>query len=285
MMHDYQGATIILATKHAKSFGIVPPFWKHLQASVLECVLDTDSLGTFSGEIERKGNALECARRKCEWALELLGQKADYFLASEGSFGPHPAIPFLASDQEILYFIDRKRGFHLHLVHASEKTNYQTKAIHTMDQLEAFAAAAQFPSHALTLRPNDRSLKNMIFKGVVDHTQLINAFKTAQTASPDGTVWVETDMRANVNPSRMTVIGELAERLARRLSALCHSCQTPGWGIIRTQSGLRCEFCKSPTRIIASEIYGCVLCTHQETLPRSDGLKFAPQMYCDFCNP
>jgi hypothetical protein len=119
----YSGATVIMPTKHAKSLAVAPPFWKHLEASVLEFVIDTDALGTFSGEVERKGNALDCARRKCELAIDLLGDRANYFLSSEGSFGPHPVVPFLAQDQEILYFIDQDRGFHLHMVQASEKTN------------------------------------------------------------------------------------------------------------------------------------------------------------------
>lgn len=35
-------------------------------------------------------------------------------------------------------------------------------------------------------------------------------------------VWVETDMRAHVNPTRMKMIGRLAETLARRLIACAH---------------------------------------------------------------
>jgi hypothetical protein len=129
MSQAYQVACIIIPTKHAKSIAIAPPLWNRLGASVLEYYVDTDTLGTFSGEVEREGNALECARRKCEWALELLGDKVDYCIASEGSFGPHPQIPFLPCNQEILYFIDRKHGFHLHMVHITEKTNYQMKAL------------------------------------------------------------------------------------------------------------------------------------------------------------
>ena len=121
MSQAYQGACIILPTKHAKSIAIAPPCWERLGASVLEYVIDTDTLGTFSGGAECKGNALECTRRKCEWALELLRNKAEYCIANEGSFGPHPQIPFLPYDQEILYFIDGKRGFHLHMVNLTEK--------------------------------------------------------------------------------------------------------------------------------------------------------------------
>lgn len=63
----YFGCCIILPTKHQKSNAIAPVFDTVLQAGVLEYVVDTDLLGTFSGEIERKGTALECAQKKCEW--------------------------------------------------------------------------------------------------------------------------------------------------------------------------------------------------------------------------
>ncbi len=281
----YRGATIILPTKHSKSLAVVPPFWSHLNADVLEYVTDTDQLGTFSGEIEREGSALDCARQKCELAFELIGEQIEFSIASEGSFGPHPLIPFLARDQEILYFIDRKRNFHLHMVYASEKTNYQAKAVGTLDELQDFAMSAQFPSHALVLRPNDRSSKDHLYKGIVDKSLLKTSFEKAMIASGDRLVWVETDMRAQFNPSRMAIIGELADRMARRLATSCPSCHAPGWGLVNTENGLVCEGCGQQTDMILHEIHGCVLCSHMETRPRPDGLQVAPQMYCQFCNP
>ena len=285
MSQAYQGACIIIPTKHTKSIAIAPPFWNHLGASVLEYYVDTDTLGTFSGEVEREGNALKCTRRKCEWALELLGDKVDYCIASEGSFGPHPHIPFLPCDQEILYFIDRKRGFHLHMVHLTEKTNYQMKALLSFEELQQFAEVAQFPSHALIIRPNNREDGGILFKGIDTPATLEKAFKESLKASADGKVWVETDMRAQFNPSRMAAIGELADKLAQRLAKSCPKCMAPGWGRIKAEKGLHCEYCDQATEMIAHEIYGCVSCDHTETLPRNDGMKTAPQMHCGWCNP
>ena len=130
---------------------------------MLEYVVDTDKLGTFSGEVERNGNALECARRKCEWSLERLGDKVEFAIASEGSFGPHPFIPFLPCDHEILYFIDRNQ---MHLSHLSEKTNYCMEALDSLEALKKFAKNVHFPSHALILRPNGRETKTPLFKGL-----------------------------------------------------------------------------------------------------------------------
>lgn len=285
MNQMYRDACIIIPTKHAKSVAIAPPFREKLGASVLEHIVDTDTLGTFSGEVERKGNALECARRKCEWALELLGSKTDYVLASEGSFGPHPYISFLPCDQEILYFMDRKRGFHLHLSLTSEKTNYQMKLLGSLEELQTFAKAAQFPSHALILRPNGSETRSPIFKGLNTEAALADAFSDALKLSSAGKVWVETDMRAQMNPSRMAVIGELASQMAIRLATACPQCSAPGWGRVRAEKGLECEYCDQATEMIANEIYGCVLCDHSEKIPRTDGLKAAPQQNCGWCNP
>jgi len=278
----YRGSCIVIPTKHAKSVAIAPPFRKWLEVGVLEWLVDTDTLGTFSGEIEREGTALDCARRKCVWAIESLG--VEYGLASEGSFGPHPLTPFLPCDQEILYFIDKKREFHLHMVHIGENTNYMMQAVSSMEELQMFAAAAGFPSHALILRPNNRENRGVSFKGIYTPHGLKEAFKQSLHQSSDGKVWVETDMRAQMNPSRMTVIGELAEKMAARLATFCPACNTPGWGCIRAEKGLHCEYCNQETEMIAREIYGCVLCNHTDQLPRSDGLEMAPQMYCGWCN-
>jgi hypothetical protein len=281
----YAGATVIMPTKHAKSLATGPAFAEHLGASVLEFVIDTDTFGTFTRERPRTGSALEAARLKCELGLQLAGSHAVYGLASEGSFGPHPALPFLAADCEILYFIDRQRGFHLHMSELSEATNYLQRAITSLDELAEFARTAQFPSHALILRPEGSLEPDLLFKGLSDPAALRQAFETCRKARPGSRIWVETDMRASFNPSRMAVIATLARKLARRLATECPSCKSPGWGIVKSEPGLPCAYCSEPTAMTAREISGCVLCNHQEQSPRSDGLTHAPQGQCQNCNP
>ncbi len=281
----YNNCCAILTTKHAKSLAIIPPFWNKLGMSILEYHLDTDQLGTFSGEIQRYGNALECVRRKCEIGLELAGKNVEYGLASEGSFGPHPYIFLAPCDQEILYFIDRKIGFHLHLTHISEKTNYLMQSLDSLEELQKFAESAKFPSHALILRPNDKKDYTLIFKGITKDTDLIEAFRESKKHSSDGKVWVETDMRALYNPTRMEVIGELADKMAQRLATPCPNCNTPGWGKIRDEEGLECGWCFSETELIKTEIFGCVKCDYSESKTRADGLTRADPKYCPYCNP
>ncbi len=67
---------------------------------------DTDLLGAFSGERPRPAEARETCRRMAEAGMDLMG--LDMGLASEGSFGPHPACPWLAAGFEWLTFVDRR---------------------------------------------------------------------------------------------------------------------------------------------------------------------------------
>lgn len=279
---SYSGSCIIIPTKHAKSQAIMDSFWDILGASVIEHLVDTDRLGTFTGEVERQGTALECAKRKCEWSIEMLGDRAEYILASEGSFGPNPLIPFMPCDHEVLYFIDRKRNFHLHLSLLSEKTNYQMQEIESFEELQLFALKAKFPSHALIIRPMNAK-NSLIFKGLDNQLSLESAFKECNKLS--NKIWVETDMRAHMNPSRINVIAQLAGDLAIRLKTKCPACNTPGWGQIKSEKGLECNDCGLKTQMIKHEIFGCPKCNYQETKERSDGVKYADPGQCQYCNP
>lgn len=279
----YFGECIILPTKHQKSNAIAPVFDNVLQAGVLEYVVDTDLLGTFSGEIERKGTALDCAQKKCEWGL--LNEGAQYALASEGSFGPHPWLPFMAADTEVLYFIDKARGFHLHVTDVFGETNYQMSEVTSYEELLDFADKALFPSHALILRSCAREKKGEIFKGLQTKSDLESAFLESLNISPQKKVFVETDMRAHLNPTRMKIIEKLSQTLAKRLLSLCPCCATPGWGKIDIEIGLPCSGCDRPTLGTKAQIFGCTKCSHKEKmLPSNRQLKADPG-HCGYCNP
>lgn len=58
----YQDCCIVLPTKHQKYVALAPAFESILGAGVLEYIIDTDKLGTFNGEIERKVTAFEAAK-------------------------------------------------------------------------------------------------------------------------------------------------------------------------------------------------------------------------------
>jgi len=78
----------------------------------------------------------------------------------------------------------------------------------------------------------------MIVKGIQTFDKLKEAFIKYCRASTDGLVSVETDMRAHMNPTRMGVIKELANRFALRLATHCPLCFNLGWGLVGNQKGL-----------------------------------------------
>lgn len=280
---NYSGSHFVIATLHKKGQAIAPIFFKKLGVTVVECAVDTDSLGSFSGEIHRKHGFLETARMKCELGLRQANDK--YGLASEGSFGPHPYIPFLMVNVEILYFIDTVRDFHLYLTHTSEKHNYATSVVRSFSELQNFAIKSLFPDHALIVRPNISDNKTIIFKGIQSESGLQEAFDISLSHSVDGAVWVETDMRAHMNPSRMLVIQELAEKMAQRLAAHCPSCLTPGWGFYCKGKKIECSWCHESTLLDKTEIFGCVTCSYQEEKDSKNHFVGDLREYCTNCNP
>ena len=280
----YAGRSAVLATMHRKEEAIAPALSATLGLVVVPAAgLDTDQLGTFSGEIARQGTMLEVAVRKAR--LGMPGAGLPLGLASEGSFGPHPAIPFFAAGMELLVFVDDERGIVVSESLIADATNFGHLVVSPGDALEAFLERVGFPSHALIVRANEGSVTAALVKGLTDRKGLALAIAAAAAASSDGRARLETDMRAHLNPTRMKSLAALADRLARRLATPCPACGAPGFGRTGSRIGLKCEDCGAPTEMVLAEEYGCSVCGCREERPRSDGLLRAPAQYCPECNP
>lgn len=282
MMLPYQDKKILFVTKHGKEKQADRLFRSGLGADLIASDdIDTDRLGTFSGEIERSGNALEAAAQKCRLGLDQTGMNIG--IASEGSFGPHPILGFIPAGREILYFIDKEHRFETHQYELYEQTNYAGASLDDREALDKFLTRMHFPSHALILRPNVWDDKSQLAKGVQDYDQARSWFDRFKQHSDDNKVWVETDMRAHLNPTRRKTLIKLSKKLVRRLATACPSCKTPGWGIVDFVTGLPCELCTLPTDNIKADIWGCVLCDYKETKIRPE--KTISSKYCGICNP
>ena len=274
MPRPYEGQTAALATLHAKQRAIGPAFRRRLglALSVPEGI-DTDRLGTFTGEVPRPAGLKETAVLKAKMALEATG--LPLAIASEGSFGPHPVIPFLPLAREALAFIDTARGLSLVEERASERTNFAALDLTPGADVPAFLARAGFPSHGLILRNGGR-----IVKGIADRAKLERLI-----ASADGPCRLETDMRAHMNPTRMAELAKLAAKLARRIATPCPACGAPGFGTTRSEPGLPCADCGAETQLVRSLIESCARCGHARAMPRSDGRTTATPAECPECNP
>jgi hypothetical protein len=161
----YAGRSAVLATMHRKEEAIAPALSATLGLVVVPAAgLDTDQLGTFSGEIARQGTMLEVAVRKARLGMQ--GAGLPLGLASEGSFGPHPAIPFFAAGMELLVFVDDERGIVVSESLIADATNFGHLVVSPGDALEAFLERVGFPSHALIVRANEGSVTAALVKGL-----------------------------------------------------------------------------------------------------------------------
>lgn len=281
-MSIYKDKNIVLSTKHNKIEAISDPFLSILSAKVFEYNCDTDLLGTFSGEVERIGTPRDCVTRKCKLGMKALN--INQGIASEGSFGPHPYIGLIPADIETIIFIDSELDIELFLTKISTDTNFGSKKCNNFDEVIEFVKNVKFPTHGVIVRPNSYKDKNLIFKGITKKDELEIAFYESKKFSEDSFVLVETDMRANFNPSRMNVIRQLANDLAQRLTNKCPKCLLPGFGIIKAEPGLECGYCRMPTYMVKHYINGCLKCSYNEIQPRKD-FTYADPENCEYCNP
>ncbi len=277
----FEGRQLVIASMHQKEQVLRPLLEANLKVIVsVAHGLNTDLLGTFSGEIARIADPLTTARKKCELAMEL--GDCDLAIASEGSFGTHPSAFFLPANEEWLLLLDRKNGIEIHARHLSTATNFAGQEFSSLEQLDDFAHKVGFPSHGLILRRNKDNLIG-ILKGITDLNQLLEAAKNL--LETEGSGFVETDMRAMYNPSRMQVIRETAELLIQKLNSFCPSCQLPGFAVTAAEPGLPCSLCGTPSSAALAHLLVCNHCQHQEKVDFPHGKKTEDPQYCQVCNP
>lgn len=280
---DEPNQSVSLATKHGKQRAIRLPFRAIGFNLIVPENIETDALGTFTGEVERQGDVREVLLQKARLGMKLT--ELPRGIASEGSFAPHPLLPFVAADYELMVFIDDEKGFQVIEQIVSTETNFSHIKTSSVTGLKKFLRRAGFPKHAVIARPNDRIAAEFMFKGLQKKDDLIEAFEKCRAASNDGIVHIETDMRAHLNPTRMKIIRRLAIKLARRLSSLCPQCQTPGFGLVDVERGLQCALCGLPTQLVRAEIHGCPKCEFRAIVPLPNAAPSADPTYCGFCNP
>ncbi|MEL7314028.1 MAG: DUF6671 family protein [Cyanobacteria bacterium J06559_3] len=278
-------STAVLATMHQKEQAIAPILERELGLTVTVTTdLNTDRFGTFTRDVPRMGTQLEAARRKAKAALEETG--AAVAIASEGAFSPHPAVPLVACDREIVMLIDADLGIEMVGEVLSTETNYRHASIRTVEEAQHFAEEVQFPSHRLVVMADSSVLDtNQMVKGIGTEAELVRAVESMLPSTSTGTVHIETDMRAMYNPTRMGVIAAATEDLVRTIQLRCPACECPGFKVVERRSGLRCSLCHLPTEMIRLAIQRCQRCGHEETLLFPDGLKEADPAQCWNCNP
>ena len=275
----YKDKSVLLATKHNKEQVIEPVFREKLACNLCVEYIDTDQFGTFTGEVPRPLSPYETCVLKAKQAAK----EKNYALsmASEGSFGPQPLNPFIPYAHEIMVFVDLENDWVISEQLVTFNTNYKMITFDQDTQLDSFLKSVHFPSHALTLQSSDR--KDTLQKGIRCHHTLQTSLELGFKKYND--LFLATDMRAMMNPTRMNTLAELAEKLAIRINQGCPQCGTPGFGFKSVSGHLPCGLCGDETKMYQYEHWGCIRCDYQDQRSRSDQLEVADPTHCDYCNP
>ena len=280
----FKNRIAVLITKHKKEEVIFPVLAQSGMNLKLLDTIDTDTFGTFTRDVDRKGTQLEAARYKALKAIEETG--GSIAIASEGSFGAHPTIYFVPANIELILFIDTLNDIEILGWEISTDTNFSHAVISDVKAAIDFAKKCGFPSHGMVVRPNiDCDNTAILFKGITCEKILKEAVTKSISASKDGKALIETDMRAIYNPTRMKVIEKAALNLLNKIKNVCPECRWPAFEITEWIKGLPCENCFFPTRGITKHIYLCKKCNHKKEIEYPDNQKYNDARFCDFCNP
>lgn len=280
-MKFFEGRKLIIATKHHKEKVIIPLIQQHLGVDFfVPTDYDTDKFGTFTGEITRRENALEVVRKKCLDAMDRYG--FDLGIASEGSFGSHPTVFFAQADDEFVILIDKKNQLEIIARELSLETNFSGEKITSIEQLYEFAQNANFPSHGLIIKDTEAKSKT-IHKDISEWATLKSVYDIVSKDSNE--VWVETDMRAHRNPTRMKVIEKATQNLIQKIHTQCPECQTPGFDVTKVMKGLPCKWCMSPTESTFALQSNCKKCNYESLEKYPNGKQYESPEFCSYCNP
>jgi len=223
----YAGRRVAFLTQHGKE-QVVAPVLEPGLGCVIEHVtgFDTDQLGTFTRDVPRPGSQLDAARRKARKGMELSGLSLS--LASEGSFGPDPFSGMFPWNVELLVWLDDSLGIEVvGMAQGAARSSHLQSG--DWVEVEAFAARVDFPSHQLVLRPQSQD-DPCIHKGITDAGRLRACFDECLAQSSNRQVFVETDLRAFANPSRMKYIEQAARDLFQRIQSCCPSAEPQATG-------------------------------------------------------
>lgn len=268
---------------HKKESVISPVLEAHLGVTTVVMEnFNTDKFGTFSGEICRNGSQLEAARQKAYAAM--FTTRSDLAISSEGSFGSHPYVPFVQSNHELVLLVDKKNGLEILGQCRTSETNINGRYVRSVEETLAFAREVGFPGHGVIVRKNQNG-KYGIHKNIDTEEHLISIVKKLLGGLFTKRVYLETDMRAHKNPTRMKAIEQAMLDLIKNIQSICPKCETPGFVVTKIDSGLKCSSCLQPTNLPIKEIFICKKCTYTYAEPIKKYGELADPMYCGNCNP
>ncbi len=241
-------------------------------------IIDTDLLGTFTGERVRTGDAATTLRAKISMALDA-APNADFIVATEGSFGPDPVLGWVPLHEEVLLWSWPQRGKELWVSHRSHDSNFSRTDAADWPEVRRWAERIGFPAAQVIVRDARGAV---VIKGLGDWSKFEHWWLTA---SEGGVPSVETDMRANRNPKRQAVLRLLAQKTVAAMRSCCPKCAFPGFVAQHAVPGASCAACGSATRLPRALQAECRECGHCDSQPSEYEQNGVDPGQCDRCNP
>jgi hypothetical protein len=277
----FKNRKIAIATKHEKEKILKPLLKAALNVdSIVPQNFDTDIFGTFTREKKRTGNQLEAARKKAFAAMKVTG--LDLAIASEGSFDAYAPMPFITSNFELVLLIDAKNKIEVRGHSRTLETNMAHICVSSVPEAITFAQSVGFPEHGVIIRKNEDSKK--MFKEVLTWNEFKSVCRSMIDESEDGTLFLETDMRAHRNPTRMKNIELAVKDLIQNIQSTCPQCGIFGFVPVEIAGYLVCDSCGSDTDIPGKYIYKCQKCNSTEER-WVNGKMYIGHEECLECNP
>lgn len=265
---------LLLSSKHRKERLLQPLFEPMGVRLVTPIGFDTDAFGTFCGETPRIEGTKQTVKEKCLAGMHFAQQRQG--LASEGSFGPHPSIPFLTINEELLIYIDLDQDLEIYGQSISLDVCDQHLTYQDTDKLESFLERIVFGVQGLVFK--NFMNQQIIEKGITDRDTLTELLVKYPEWS------ISTDLRAHLNPKRQQNIIQAAQDLIDRMQRLCPRCEHPDFSIRNYSGHLNCSWCGNPTDSYAFVAFDCQKCSFQQIENRPDRTLEDPK-YCQHCNP
>lgn len=275
---ELAGRSAIVVTMHGKEQALEPALGRLGLRFLPAPSLDTDLFGTFTRDVARAGSQREALLAKARAGLQV-APGADFAVASEGAFGPHPQIPFVSSGLELVALFERKSGRAVIGYDLTTATNFAQSEARNLDAVGRFADQIGLPDHAAVVMASSEG--PLVAKGVTARDRLLET--CASVLEAGGSVWLEADMRAHMNPTRMAAIARAADNLAQRLESRCPTCDFPDW-TLRILSGRPCGWCGEPTDEPWIEVRSCEACGKSAEVVIEHMRKAVPGA-CRACNP
>lgn len=263
-----------LLSLHGKEQILAPALAQRWQARLsITQDFDTDSLGTFSGEVERRMSPLECALHKARLALALTG--GEFGLGSEGSFGPSPW-GFGVINQELIACVPARGEWCVVGCHAAPVAVGEC-CFGDADQQALFWQHLPEGQGVMLIG------EGRVAKGLRTREQANCQLSDWYGAQIPPDLRIAYDLRAHQSPLRRETIALAANNLLERLDSRCPACTRPGFWPDKRETGLPCADCGCPTSSLKRRLACCDACGHQQS--SAVEARYSDPTHCPRCNP